>query len=207
MAKAAHWSRVTKSIAKKYNLPWKTAKAVYDKVRSENEKTPSLRAVKELPQRLRKAHKVAAEKRIPKLARKAKQRSEKPKPERVKLPKGVELAPPPPGRAKARKVPDKQSARNDFQRSLLENGLPIKALTESPLGRELKKNWTGEKSQERLIKTIAKGFRQIKRMGGMQRKTRQQIEKLLTSMLGVRKGELALTGILAQLYGPKPKSK
>lgn len=115
--KTAHWSTVTKSIADRYGVGWKEAKRVYDKLRADADRKPSLRMVRALPADLPKPLKRAA-KAAPKPAPVAPKplppakpaRKPTPAPQRPRRASKPEPPPPPPPPTKAER---RKQARAD----------------------------------------------------------------------------------------------
>ncbi len=174
--KTAHWSKVTKSISTKYGLNWKESKKVYDKLKSQENRKPSLRMVTALPKVLPKSVRTPKPEKPAKIVKTA-------IPEKQALPAGISYAP------KREKpvpapVPRRQGARNEFQKMLRARGLPVKAISESLTGFTGVKAWRNPKIQEKLADTLKTAFGQIRKFGVIKPKTLDKLEGIMVGIVG-----------------------
>jgi len=201
--KVAHWSKVAKSLAVKYGLTWSDAKTAYKNLKTTAPRTPSLRMVSELPARLPKnlkgvRTKQAQTAKIEKAVKAANQKKTE-----TPLPPNIVLAP------KAEKptpalIPTRQGARNRFEKALRAAGLPVAAIARSETGKVIVGLWRQPELQDKLIKLMVQGYKQIAKRGAMREQTIFRVEKVLQEM-GIKPNSAMWNDTLRQLYGQKAR--
>lgn len=209
---AAHWSTVTREIARKTGTTWGEAKRLYQDLKAAREgRSPSLYAVRRYlhPTGVITGGKTvkptAAPPPPPPVSVAPKGRGRRGGPELVKAPPAVPKGTPPllvkapPGkpRPKAETVPKRQAARNDWERELLANGLPVVKIRKTPVSDFMKEQ--GRKEQKRVAELLGRGIRQIRKTGGMKPKTRDQVFDFFKKMAD-NLGRGYFQQILRQLY-------
>lgn len=207
--KTAHWSTVTKAIATRYGVSWREAKTVWDKLREDKERKPSLRMVKALPKELPKKLKPVkppVSKNPAKETRKERNRREV---EQIAGKAGAKLAPPPKERPEvlAEPVPARQRGRNRFEKMLGEYGLPIAAIARGGAGKEIVDLWRRPALQDKIVRTLAEAYKQVSRKTLLKRKveerTKDKFEKLMLEVTGgnMERARILWHAILKSIYG------
>jgi len=196
--KTAHWTKVTKALSAKYKMSWTDAKQAYRNLKQTAPRKPSLRLVAELPVSIPRNLKGSRTKQAPamKATRAANQKQTVfPLPPNVVLAPKLEKPTPAP-------VPTRQGARNKFEKALKNAGLPVAAIARSETGKLIVDQWRNPELQQKLVKLMAQGYKQIARNGAMREQTIFRVEKVLQAM-GVPVNSLMWNNTLKQLYGQK----
>lgn len=192
--KTAHWAKVAKAIGSKFGLNWKEARTAYRQLKENADRRPSLRMVAALPKREPAGLKGARKKQKAKTAPVAS--------EEFVLPPGVLLAPQY-ERIGAREVPKRQGVRNNFEKALKEQNLPVAPIARNETGRKISKKWKERDGQQKLAKLLKQGHNQIKRDGWMKEQTKKRIVDLMEARFDVEPKNPMWNDILKQLYGVK----
>ena len=193
--KPAHWSKVAKSLAGKYNLKWADAVKAYKALKSESSRKPSLRMVSQLPAKIPKTLKGVKAKPAIKAVK-----SETPLPSNIQLaPKAVKPF--------AALVRAKQGARNKFEEALRSENLPVSAIARNDTGRLIASQWRNFEGRGKLTKLLKQGYKQVDRDGAMKKQTIERIADLLENQFGVLKQNPMWNDILKNLYGQSTKGK
>jgi len=225
----AHWTRVTSYIAGAYSISFGAAKFVYDRLREQLGRAPSLRAAAALPNQLpdslwgvqpaappaaqpappeAPAAPVEVSTRIDRLARRA--RSEARAARRGAFEGDLgKFAPPPPAPVEvgvAQRVDGRIRPKTAWETTLAKYGLPIKTIARdrSEAGRKLTAAIAAQPSayQERLGRAFGRAYKQVSERGRVSPATISTVRKLF-KQLGGSVGLIPWGFILKGLYGRK----
>jgi len=209
-----HWARVTAEIRRKTGYSWIEAKKIYDILRAEKAKPPSLNLAKRITRKKYSAYKGKVTKQERKWIEQAKQRlkekqkarkkpviilPQKPKiaPSEKALPQGkLRLAPP--GKPKPQaKEPSRRKGRTQFERFCAKYGAVYPA--HSGMKKTIEKQWRNPEWQEKLAKTLADARKSIVKHGYVNTQVRKRLRRLL-EQIGIDELQDFWYGLLRTIY-------
>lgn len=209
-----HWATVTAEIRRKTGYSWIEAKKIYDILRAEREKPPSLNVAKRITRKKYSAYKGKVTKQERKWIEQAKQRlkekqkarkkpvvilPQKPKiaPSEKALPQGkLRLAPP--GKPKPQaKEPSRRKGRTQFERFCAKYGAVYPSHGE--IKKTIEKQWRNPEWQEKLAKTLADARKSIVKHGYVNTQVRKRLRRLL-EQIGIDEVLDYWYGLLRTIY-------